>query len=704
MDIIIKNCNNIKEGTVSIEKNKLNIKYGINGTGKSTIALAIEKNNDLTFLKTFGIVEEPSIEFSETINKVVTFNSDFVNNIVFKGNTVINDSFEVFIKSDQYDEKRKIILGELKSLNKETIADENTKKLLEILSNLEPRLKLKASGDVYQTSDFKSILSKQNIYQIPKELEGYSDFLSDKEKNINWIDWKTKGFDFDDKKKCPFCTETLKNTYDEEKKIFKDTYKKNDVKHLNEMKQLIEALKGYMDNDSFNTIKNCIIEPKDEDEIMLVFKKFIADYQFLLDKFMKIINFDSYNLKDSTDISNLGDIVSKLKIHTDNITYFGNELFMNICNSVNQRIEKILEKIEQLKSEIGAINGIIKTTIEKSKKEINDFLEIAGFDYKFDIIVEKDNDAKTLLKYSKNNEKEIDVDNIEKHLSWGEKNAFALVLFMFYALSQKADLIILDDPISSFDGNKKYAIIDRLFSNTKSLKSLRNKTVLMLTHDFEPVIDFVINGKPNNEAVVKYIKNVNGIISENTINKANDIKLSTYLYYSYARDTKINIISRISFLRKFIEFSNVRNDENMNIAYEILSCIIHGRNEIKRKIDNDNYEEIPQEKIDSGISFIREFIPEFDYLRTLSQYYTKSSLLHLYESEQNNYLKSQIFREYLEMSNKRGSLDDVVLKFVDEIYHIENDYIYTLDLIKFDTIPSFIIEKIDKFINSEMRK
>lgn len=30
----ISNCNNIKTGTIEIEKGKLNIKYGINGTGK----------------------------------------------------------------------------------------------------------------------------------------------------------------------------------------------------------------------------------------------------------------------------------------------------------------------------------------------------------------------------------------------------------------------------------------------------------------------------------------------------------------------------------------------------------------------------------------------------------------------------------------------------------------------------------------------
>ena len=42
MNISIANCNNIEHGTVAIEENRLNIKYAINGTGKSTIAKAIE--------------------------------------------------------------------------------------------------------------------------------------------------------------------------------------------------------------------------------------------------------------------------------------------------------------------------------------------------------------------------------------------------------------------------------------------------------------------------------------------------------------------------------------------------------------------------------------------------------------------------------------------------------------------------------------
>jgi wobble nucleotide-excising tRNase len=60
-------------------------------------------------------------------------------------------------------------------------------------------------------------------------------------------------------------------------------------------------------------------------------------------------------------------------------------------------------------------------------------------------------------------EKEGVIENAKQNLSFGERNAFALVLFMFDMLRRNVDLIILDDPISSFDKNKKFAIINRLF-------------------------------------------------------------------------------------------------------------------------------------------------------------------------------------------------------------------------------------------------
>lgn len=86
---------------------------------------------------------------------------------------------------------------------------------------------------------------------------------------------------------------------------------------------------------------------------------------------------------------------------------------------------------------------------------------------------------------------------------------------MYYAQSQHPDLIILDDPISSFDSNKKYAILHRMFRNIgKRDVSLVGSTVLLLTHDFEPITDFIIVGKLSEEqAVSSFIWNEDGLIS-----------------------------------------------------------------------------------------------------------------------------------------------------------------------------------------------
>ena len=102
----ISNCNNIKTGTIEIEKGKLNIKYGINGTGKTTIAKSIcfhDSNNELQNLKSFFSDEAPSVEITPELKTVLVFNEDFVNQFVFLEEDIIQNSFEVFLKTPKYD-------------------------------------------------------------------------------------------------------------------------------------------------------------------------------------------------------------------------------------------------------------------------------------------------------------------------------------------------------------------------------------------------------------------------------------------------------------------------------------------------------------------------------------------------------------------------------------------------------------------------
>lgn len=700
MKIIIKNCNNIKEANISIEKNSLNIKYGMNGTGKSTIAKAIENRENLLDLKSFGSQLEPEIIVDDKISKVEVFNSDFINRIVFNGSQVIDNGFEVFIKTDEYDERRKEINDILSKLNRETFKDEIINNLRNSFNNIMSKIQLNANRTVKRTTTYKSILKKENMFEVPKKLEKYGEFIKDKEKNINWVDWKNKGFEFDEKNKCPFCAENLSQSYKEEKEVFKENYTKAGMKNLSDILELIEGIEDYLDENQYQKLISCVKKDKNEDDIDFIYQKFLLEMTYLNDKFDKIYHFDSYNIKNS-EIGNLAEKVKNLIIDKDELYYFKNENVVKVIDDITKKINEIIEKITDLQARTAVLNTLIKKSINDSKEDINKFLDTAGFNYKFDFEVLSEESSKTLLLYK--GREDIRVDDIEKHLSWGEKNAFALVLFMYYALSQKADLIILDDPISSFDSNKKYAIINRLFENKNDKKSFYGKTVVMLTHDFEPIIDFIINNKPNSgHAIAKYIKNSNNNVIEQEIAKGTDIISTVELSYMYAKNSSINTISRINFLRKYIEYTRLENFEQKQLAYDMLSSLIHGKKNPDKQISRNQNVKLTEEEIEKAQNEIKNYIDGFNYEEVLKKYYNKEYILEEFFKEDNNYIKSQLFRIYLEISGERDKLDDNLLKFIDEIYHVENDYMFTINLIKYDTIPDYIMNKIDEFMQEKI--
>lgn len=705
-NVVIKNCNNIKETSIIIEEGNLNIKFAINGTGKSTIAKALlKKDEDLSILKPFGKEEIPYVECNPNIDNVELFDSDFVNKVVFNGSNVIENAFEVFIKSDKYDEQRNNINSLLHELKQKIIGNEELNKLNEQLIKLSSKINYKKEKNTIDSRGmYSSIKTDKNIFNIPKELNKYSLFLSDKEKNILWSEWKNKGKTYDYGEICPYCAEKFSGDHEKENEAFNSYYSKANVSNLTEFSNIIDNTKTYLNTNNFKKIEKCIKENIPNTDKDLIFTKFMSEVTYLKEKIYNITTFDSYKVEKS-DISNLSNILLDLKISTNDLEYFNNENLIKSIDIINSSITEMLGKISDLQKEIGKMNSLVISKMSSCKKEINSFLKLAGFNYEFDIV--KDGDEKnsiTVLKYVNSDNEKIQVSDIEKHLSWGEKNAFALVLFMYYALSKNPNLIILDDPISSFDGNKKYAIINRLFCNKGDYEdSFYNKTVLMLTHDFEPIIDFGINHKPTKETNMWYLKNNNGIIQEQKINVSSDVLSTIKFYYNESINEDNNIISRICFLRKYLGHISTKKNSEEN-AYNILSSIIHGDN-LRKKIDDEQYEDLSVDEIKNGEEWIKQFIKTFDSNKILRDNINNKYILDSYKTETNNYIKIQLFRVYLESSGNRNKLKErnsIVLKYIDEIYHIENDYIFSLDLIKFDIIPDFIINSIDEFMSSEI--
>lgn len=702
--INIKNCNSICCGEIKIEQNKLNIKYGINGTGKTTIAKALRSiadNDELQKLQSFFSTEPASISSNPVVKKVLVFDEEFVNRVVFKEDEVIDNTFEIFLKTSDYEIKKGNLDKHLASLHDIIKADIGIVTIKELLEKINKKFSRTATGNIRRSGAFKSMLAKNNIYNIPEELNEYQLFIQNKDINIPWIDWKNKGDEFDIGENCPYCTERIDRTGHEKRKgTFKRVFNKADSRNLREILELIESLEGYIEHTKYKELISYIKEDTPEDIIESIISKLLLDSELILNRIEAIESFGRRKLV-IADISQLENQVRSMLIPMNLLELIRGEKIEEVMEEINSNVNLLINEIGLLKREIGDLKGVLRSSMEKSQKDINEFLRTAGIKYELIIEAEDENSSRTLLRQCYTSDR-TNVTNIRSHLSWGEKNAFALILFMYYACTQNPDLIILDDPISSFDSNKKYAILHRMFKNTggKGI-SLINKTVLLLTHDFQPIIDFIVVGKlDDSRASVNFIWNEERILHEREIDVKQDIKVITKECEDIAATEDVNIISRIAFLRKLCELNGRKGI--WDIVYEILSCLIHA-SEIRRKITNDKYVDIDSEEVKLGLSKIREYVNDFDFDYIKDSYYNIEKMKDMYFKESNTYLKMQIFREMIEVapsnSIRLSMADDAWFKFIDETYHIENDFLYYLDVLKFNIVPEYIKKFVDDIVN-----
>lgn len=73
--------------------------------------------------------------------------------------------------------------------------------------------------------------------------------------------------------------------------------------------------------------------------------------------------------------------------------------------------------------------------------------------------------------------------------------------------------------------------------------------------------------------------------------------------------------------------------------------------------------------------------------------YNPDKILSLYRSCTNDYEKLQVFRLLEPEADNR-----VIRKFVNDTYHIENDFICQLDPTRFDLIPEYVIAECDRLL------
>ena len=468
MNISITNCNNIAHGTVAISENRLNIKYAINGTGKSTIAKAIEyaANHDENGLKKLtpyahiGVADDtllPRVEGLTDDIRIAVFNEEYVNQYVFMEDELVKNSFEIFVKTPRYDELTDEINELISSIR--TMFDD-TPELETLISDLNEfvtcfgnnaRTGISASGALAKG------LSKGNLIRnIPTGLEEYSDYLQS-EKNSSWLKWQATGRDFLQlSSKCPFCARDIEPQREKIEQV-KTEYDAKTIEHLSKILALFEKLGHYFSeetNENVRRITMSVTGLSAEQKAYLVQIK--QDVETVLRKLqsLKRLGFDSLK-----DVDRINAEIEDKKIDLTYIPHLNTQFTVDKVTIINSAIDNLLTVVGQLQGAINRQKNEIRRTIDKYQVEINAFLKNAGYSYTVSIEESADHSYKLRLCFGN----DTTVSGVKSHLSYGERNAFALVLFMYQALYNQANLFVLDDPISSFDQNKKFAILDMLF-------------------------------------------------------------------------------------------------------------------------------------------------------------------------------------------------------------------------------------------------
>ncbi|WP_297646992.1 hypothetical protein [uncultured Treponema sp.] len=701
MNLTICNCNNIDNGNVSIKQNSLNIKYAINGTGKSTIAKSIiysgsDDKKLLESLTPFKYINDkthlPSVQGLDNIKSVLIFDENYVNKFVFQADEIVKNSFEIFIKDDNYEKHQKQIetlIFDVKELFSENKVIEN---LSNVLQSFIDRFKATKTGWSANGVLGKGLAKGNKIENIPDGLEVYTPFLRN-ENNARWLQWQISGNDYlSIASCCPFCSsDNIEAKTDIIKKV-KEEYEPKYVEHLNNMLNLLSVLSEYLSPDAnrhITEIKINISGISEEQRIYLVnINKEINTLNEKLKK-MKSMGFQVFK-----DVDDIVSVLTELKIDISYLPELNSQKMQEAVNSINSAIDNLLEKAGNLKGEINQQKKLIANKIEKYKDEINSFLECAGYKYKVDII-ENDEQYKLVLYHTDSDEI---IHNSSKNLSYGERNAFALILFMYDALKENPDLIILDDPISSFDGNKKFSILNKLFMGGNNFNG---KTVLLLSHDFSVVIDVIYNLHDKFNANCFFLENKKGVLTEKEIKSTDILSYKQIACENIKNQAGTSILTKLVYLRRLFEFEGEKN-----MGYQLLSNLFHKR-EIPNIKKDDKYSDMTAEQIDEGEKEIGKHISGFKYTEIIKLIRDQDKLFEAYNNSSVGYEKLQYYRllnlknpdknEFEDTCNIKA--DSIFKKYVNETFHIENDYLFQINPTKYEIVPDYILDECDRYIS-----
>lgn len=699
MNVVIENCRSIDNASISIEPGKLNVKFAPNGTGKSSIAKALVSavsesiGPDLVPFKwqKEGSAEKHPFNVSglNGITSVEVFDEEYVQSVVFQQDSLFPDSFDVFVRTPEFINTENKLREQLEAMVKlseredvRRLAADLESFLANLVGNsgLDRNKKPKGSSPVVKALKEGNTWAHEDPLLTPfKPILGQGPFKK-------WAAWHKQGRDYLSLMEgvCPYCGLPAS---DSEKRIdaVGNSFDSTKVGNIEKTINALSIGSAYLSETASCKINSIVdsADPITEQEKAFI-GKVVQDAQLIIDTLAKLRAISSYFVLSSVD--NLNEGLSNCKIDIALVDNFNS----SICSALAAEINKA---VDAAMTNAGKLIGLVKrqklhlaAALKDRCEEINSFLTEAGYPYSVNIPGAEDGKCSVRLVHTS----QWEVPDSREALSYGEKNAFALVFFAYECMSKKPDLVILDDPISSFDGAKRYALLNMLFLGGIGEATLKGKTVLLLTHDYGTLFDIEHTHKPTFQPSANscVLSCADGLVNE-TVVTANDMVLADNLYERLAKSSSALMV-KLVYARKVLEVRDDKGD-----AYDVVSSLFHHR-PTPTHIDMTP---MKSTEINNGVTNLEAIVGEpIDYNDLLDTLNNPTKMLEIFDASSSNYEKLQLARIATE-----ACTDDKVLKErMDESVHVGNGFLYQLDPTRFELVPSQLVERCrDEMINMD---
>lgn len=504
-------------------KDKVGLIYGLNGSGKSTIKYILNtlNNKNAKITKGFGMSEEKTIvdidlkgnnyqyndySWNKSLSniEIKTFDLEYVHNNIYvdgKLNVSNKENLPIIIFGKENIDKYK----KVEKLEKKTKDDRDTLKEY-ITDALSTKVNKTLDQLLTTFNKIKQILITKYFFKRDVKLE----YLLQEHLGHNIVDleesyvWLKDGLKYKTKRNnCPMCGQFLS---EKEKQLFREienvklvesnyTEIDNNLRYyINTFKMYLETLPKEVSIGNVIHINNAIdysYESKRknwQEEIKIESYKTLKNLEIRLNEYKTKRNIIGKS-KNDQEILNSIDYLNDRNIGT----------FKEIKTLI-----KSIEKRESIKETTDLeVKNSMRSVLEERVNSINEELSYLSFPYIIDVDQTFDNlkPNATKTKHSsrtglylmyKENKESIKETEISSTLSQGEKEVLAWVLFKNDVLHSNKNihqLIILDDPIASFDEHKRFSVITGIREFTKVNT---NTTVLVLTHNKSMVTAFSV--------------------------------------------------------------------------------------------------------------------------------------------------------------------------------------------------------------------